>query len=70
MVLLYDTPAYLGEVGGNGGHLMALTIHTFLIMEGFTVFGKELLSHQPHEEMLRQDVGNDFASESCLRQLK
>lgn len=66
-VLLYDTPAYLGDVGGSGGHLLASTIHTYMLSEGINVFGKELISTQPHEEMLVQDVGNEYASESCLQ---
>ncbi|XP_028166317.1 uncharacterized protein LOC114357069 isoform X2 [Ostrinia furnacalis] len=65
--LLFDTPAFEAEVGGNGGHLLASTIHLYMISEGITVFGKELVASQPHEEMLLQDVGNNFASEFYLR---
>ncbi|XP_052756283.1 atrial natriuretic peptide receptor 1 isoform X4 [Galleria mellonella] len=59
--LLYDTPAYDEYVGGSGGYLLASNIHSYMIMEGFTVVGKELIPEESHEDMLLQDVGNAFA---------
>ncbi|KAL0818846.1 hypothetical protein ABMA28_008166 [Loxostege sticticalis] len=68
--LIYETPAYHAKVGLTGGFLLASTIHNYMLYYGITVFGKELIPSQPHEEMLLQDVGNNFASESRLRLLR
>ncbi|XP_060806014.1 atrial natriuretic peptide receptor 1 isoform X2 [Amyelois transitella] len=60
-VLIYDTPAYHDTVGGSGGFLLASTIHNYMLLEGISVFGKEMIAQQSHEEMLLQDVGNSYA---------
>lgn len=63
-VILYDTPAFESTVGATGGYLLAVTIHNYMMIAGIEVFGWELTSHQSYEDMLRTQVGNEFASKS------
>lgn len=63
-IILYDTPAFESSVGATGGYLLAVTLHSYMLSAGIDIFGWELISHQSHEETLRTQVGNEFASES------
>ncbi|KAL4703676.1 hypothetical protein ACJJTC_016220 [Scirpophaga incertulas] len=62
-ILIYETPAFRDIIGADGGFLLASNIHEFMTKEGIAITGKELRPSQPHEEMLREDVGNNYASE-------
>ncbi|CAK1545473.1 unnamed protein product [Leptosia nina] len=61
-VLLYETSAFVEYVGVRGGHLLASTIHDFLIREAFHVYGRELQPHVPAAEALLKYVGYDYTS--------
>ncbi|CAF4879879.1 unnamed protein product [Pieris macdunnoughi] len=67
--LLYETSAFAEYVGARGGHLLASTIHDYMIREGVHIFGRELQGNIPAIETLRQWVGFDYSSKSGLELL-
>ncbi|CAH4027575.1 unnamed protein product [Pieris brassicae] len=64
--LLYESSAFAEYVGARGGHLLASTIHDYLIREGFHIIGRELQGNIPAIETLRHWVGFDYSSKSVF----
>ncbi|CAG9568152.1 unnamed protein product [Danaus chrysippus] len=52
------------SIGWRGGFLLASTIHDYMILEGIDVFGREIQPQQTYEDLLLQNVGSNYASES------